>query len=701
MRPPRFVPKARRLFALASLAILLAVPSQAAVTVSGSTSTNPTADGADPIIGVDNIGRLTINGGSLVTSDVAIVGDLVNGVGLVSIQDFNAVTGLTSGWVVNSLIVGDEGTGRLEIINGAVLNLHFFISPGTGDFTVGNAADSLGTVIVNGLGSMLRLGDDSFIGVNGSALLRIENEGYVIATNDAVSGSDVFTVGLRGRVELDNGRLRTESLINNGAIVGHGRVDSELAITNSTSGRFEVFGSERMVVNAVVDNDGEIALVGGEIEFLEPVTNSNAAAKVTIRDGGIVRFPETGFGLDTTSGVLASTGGVNDIYGTVRIQGAGSKIVVAGQSTAVFHDPVTNNGGVLEVFPGSTPVFLQGLTIVAPVPAPTLSVHLADPNAEPGPGIVEVVGTAQLDGDLDITLAGGFSPLPGDRFTVLSSGGLSGTFESVNTTNPASGIQFYPIHTATDVEVFATAAGETTWGVDANGQASVGSNWFGGLAPGGVGDAAAFTTIISANRTVTLDAPLTLGSVAFDDDNNYTLQGATLTLQAAPAEDAIIDVRNAHGNGAHTIAAPVALVSDLELRQPSTGAFTLAGALDNSAGRSIIKSGVGSLILAGTQTHGVGAALQVTEGTVVMNTDAGSAASRNLAVTVDSSLTFGSTQHLAALNIGAGGNVQLTAGGQKNVVTTALTIAGGAAPTGRLDLTTNAAIVDYTNNNKK
>ena len=60
--------------------------------------------------------------------------------------------------------------------------------------------------------------------------------------------------------------------------------------------------------------------------------------------------------------MLATTGGTNDIYGTVRIQTASSKISVSGGSTAVFHDPVTNAGGTIEVFAGSTIVYLQGLT---------------------------------------------------------------------------------------------------------------------------------------------------------------------------------------------------------------------------------------------------------------------------------------------------------------------------------------------------
>jgi hypothetical protein len=78
-----------------------------------------------------------------------------------------------------------------------------------------------------------------------------------------------------------------------------------------------------------------------------------------------------------------------------------------------------------------------------------------------------------------------------------------------------------------------------------------------------------------------------------------------------------------------------------------------------------------------------------------MNSDAGSWATRQLSVTVNGDLTLGSTQHLAGLNIGAGGIAQLTAGGGKNLMTGNLSIAGESAPAGVLDISDNALILDY------
>ena len=87
-------------------------------------------------------------------------------------------------------------------------------------------------------------------------------------------------------------------------------------------------------------------------------------------------------------------------------------------------------------------------------------------------------------------------------------------------------------------------------------------------------------------------------------------------------------------------------------------AFTVAGALGEIAdNKTLRKTGEGTLIIGGPQSHRPGATLAVTAGRVDMNTDAGSAALANLAVTVSGSAAanFGATQHLAALGLASGG----------------------------------------------
>ena len=271
---------------------------------------------------------------------------------------------------------------------------------------------------------------------------------------------------------------------------------------------------------------------------------------------------------------------------------------------------------------------------------------------------LNVTGAAGLDGTLDLELVGGFTPVVGDRFTVMTFGSRSGTFPIVQGNILGGGLTLTPVYSATDLVLLTVAGGEKTWGVDASGNSSVGGNWIGGVPPGGVGDAAAFTTIITAPRTVTIDVPTTVGKLRFDDNNNYSLIGpARLTLQATGAAHAEIVVNNTHGNGAHTIAAPIRLASDLDIVQGSFGTFTLAGALNNPDGRAIDKSGPGALTLSGAQAHGGGAELVVREGTVNLHVNsgapsAGPPATANLRLSVlGGELAIGADQDVAALDV--------------------------------------------------
>src|ERR1051325_9425510 len=80
----------------------------ATVSAGGNVSAGATDPGADPIIGINDLGRLLVDGGATVTSDVAIVGDLFTGFGIVTISN-SGTTGNGSKWIANSLMVGDEG----------------------------------------------------------------------------------------------------------------------------------------------------------------------------------------------------------------------------------------------------------------------------------------------------------------------------------------------------------------------------------------------------------------------------------------------------------------------------------------------------------------------------------------------------------------------------------------------------------------
>jgi hypothetical protein len=187
-----------------------------------------------------------------------------------------------------------------------------------------------------------------------------------------------------------------------------------------------------------------------------------------------------------------------------------------------------------------------------------------------------------------------------------------------------------------------------TWNMDANGNWTDAGNWT-GTVPNAAGVEAAFGGVITAPRTVTVNAPITVGGLFFDNAQAYTIAGAnTLTLDSTSG-DAQINV----ANGNHTVSAPITLADNAVITvTPAANTLTLTGAL-TATGRNLTKAGAGTLTVPNIRAAG----LTISGGTVAV----------------------------APNGTNAGVSVVST-----------LAIAGDATPTAKLDLANNAAIVDYT-----
>jgi hypothetical protein len=215
---------------------------------------------------------------------------------------------------------------------------------------------------------------------------------------------------------------------------------------------------------------------------------------------------------------------------------------------------------------------------------------------------------------------------------------LDGTFRSVGTA-PNSVFGHDIISRPTTVV--------RTWNRDFNGNWSTAGNWSPGV-PNVAGAHADFGEVITTARTVTVDVPVTVGRIAFDNANAYTLTGSnaiTLDSQSGPAR---IDVLS----GSHAISAPVALADDAVITvTPAASALTITGNLD-AAGRTLTKAGAGALVVNNVRAAGL---------------------------TID------------------GGSVAIAADGMPTgtSVVSSLSVAGGATPTAKLDVNNNAAIVNY------
>jgi hypothetical protein len=127
-----------------------------------------------------------------------------------------------------------------------------------------------------------------------------------------------------------------------------------------------------------------------------------------------------------------------------------------------------------------------------------------------------------------------------------------------------------------------------TWNVNADSSWDTPSNWTNNQVPSGVGATADFRTVTTANVTVNLPTPRTVGTINFDDASRYTLTGSAITLEVASGNSSINVA-----SGSHTIESAVTLNNATTfLVLDGSSVLTLSGPL-NAAGKAITKEGPG------------------------------------------------------------------------------------------------------------
>ena len=349
-------------------------------------------------------GRVT-NGGGV---NLMIIGRQNNSSGQVEVRDIDSTL------AVAAIRVGDTGDGSLRVLDGARVT--------SGAATLGDNTTARGVALVEGAGAIWEVAGELIVSDPGESHLTIADGGVVRSSN-------VTRVNALGRITLDGGRLEaggTTALLNTGIVEGSGTIES-LISDNNAGGQIRAHGPGALVFTGALTNAGLVDVQSGELEIIGP-TNNNS--DIDARDGAILRFG--GSGLDNNaSSQLAVTSGIVDVFGTVD-NNANAEVVVGGSAVAVFHDTVTNNGAVL-VQPGGELLTLENLGFAAGagLTIGLQDVDLTEPLNEPSDGFgqVQVTGAATLAGTLQVELLGGFAPMAGDFFQIVSAGGgISGVF---------------------------------------------------------------------------------------------------------------------------------------------------------------------------------------------------------------------------------------------------------------------------------
>jgi T5SS/PEP-CTERM-associated repeat protein len=590
-------------------------------------------------------------------------------------------------WEVNSLSVGDAVSGTLNVSGGGKVESKFTtigreerILSGPGKVVVGNIAGT------GGLVSTFKASRQLTVGFDGEGVLEIHNRGEVRAESITV-GVDLNGIGVV-TVDGPSARLTQFSIdrtltigaqgkgvlnVKNGPPVSLDPQDAQVDV----AGPFEIGTGAGGISDGTVNvtnlgfiNAQSLLKVGGSGKGAMSVTDHGLVSadrveigpkgKVTLADLGVL-FVDTVLTVNgellvnTTGGAIVSNAGFGVTLGKLTI-GPGGTLKGSGK---IFAD--LNLAGGTSEFPFSS--------ILAPANSTgTLTIE-GDVVQEPGSVIeIEIAGTAAGQFDVlavtgDITLGGdvfleftdGFAPHQGDAFEFLDvSGAQAGSFANVELRNLAPGFQFDLRRDGGAMTMVALNDGvfmlppSSAWNVDGNGNWTSVSNWTVGD-PNHAGATAVFGGKITAPRSVTTDEPITVGRIDFDNANAYTIDGDdTVTLNATSGA-AQINVTS----GSHTISAPLTLADDTVITvSPAAGNLSITGALSASAVK-LTKVGAGTLTLNNLRAAG----LSIDAGTLAM-APSGTAAGTSL--------------------VGA------------------LSIAGGATPTAKLDLNNNAAIINYT-----
>ncbi|MFN0136691.1 MAG: beta strand repeat-containing protein [Phycisphaerae bacterium] len=338
----------------------------------------------------NNHGRIELQAGTLRMSnsgtnfgqiDIAGGAVLETSFGTYRLADGSSVTGdgitLINGDVT---ILGDASVERLEVlanVRGSG-NLHV-----TRDMNWSGASmlDS-GTTTVEPAASLVVSGNNAKA-VSGRT---IRNRG-----NAAITGTGTIAF-VSGGSFLNEGTL---DLLTGNALVYQGGAACQVSNTGSISKK--IGSGTSQIANMPLKNSGSIEVLGGSLVATNLV-QSGGATRVT--DGATLQCTQP---MSLGGGTLSGSG---QVIGSVT-------------NTAGRTQP---GDGIGRLSVSSN--YSQGSSAV-------LDIEIDGTGAATGHDQLAIGGAATLGGELQLTFAGGFTPQPGDSFTVLTAASINGTFVSV------------------------------------------------------------------------------------------------------------------------------------------------------------------------------------------------------------------------------------------------------------------------------
>lgn len=363
------------------------------------------------LVGDFGTGALTVSaGGSISTSNEAEIGEREGSTGTAT------VTGAGSMWDHDGFLrVGDSGTGTLLISDGGSV----ISSAGR----VGDNTGSTGSVVVDGAGSswsssgQIFLGNISsgILGGNATGSLMITNGAAVSDTNSLVGAftgtTGVATVTGAGSTWIHSGQLRVGEGGSGAVTIADGGTVSN---TDGIVGFFSTSNGTVTVTGAgSIWSVSELLSVGGDAVF---ANGNGGTGTVNIESGAavdvaqdIVLFPD---------GLVRLNGGTLSAA-KVTFDGGGQFAFLAGTLHVDEFDGDLTVPTEGRLAPGRSAGSTTVLGDYTQEIGSTLEIEIGGTTAESEYDLVNVMGTALLVGDLDLTLINDFVPSDSDVFVIF------------------------------------------------------------------------------------------------------------------------------------------------------------------------------------------------------------------------------------------------------------------------------------------
>jgi len=322
---------------------------------------------------------------------------------------------------VTSVLAGASWTigGNFEV--GGVANTGFAnLSSVSGSVTFANgASQTIGNSLTNNAGGFIDVDAGSTLTVTGNVT---NNASGPQGIYTGFNGAGNNTIHITGNL-TNNGKFGLESAGDIATVGGN--------VTNNSGALFAVTGGAGATFTGTLLNGGTVDLENASSLNVNGATTNNGTLS-TSGFGGTGGNTMTFASLltNTATGQINVNGPSDTLHATAGLANAGSISVTHGST---IDPPFFNNLGTLNI--DSTSTFVVG-TGTATGPG---FIQLANGtfgemiNSATAFGVVNVAGSASLNGTLDILLQSGYNPAVGTSFTflLLNPGQLSGTYANI------------------------------------------------------------------------------------------------------------------------------------------------------------------------------------------------------------------------------------------------------------------------------